>query len=343
MSELRARMGQLQRNSPRLRPDEASIYSDPIVQQLYLLKFAYAYGFEYCAMCGELTPDFAERDEISVVSLGCGTMLDYWALAYILDEKKITRPAIRYHGIDAVKWDHNLETEVRPKDKQTFQFSQERFEDFLERRDDSFLTSDVYFLPKSISEFSDRCDDGKSAMELMLNRLSEVEKDSICFCISLRKSSNGIATDDVGKVQRILDQLEEKAGFHIKTIKCIADTEKTIHELKENGLRAENIKLEQLGKTTRSGKTTPSGKKGTRDKYIWETDTAKKIGGYPPLSAEDPMISYLQSLNAKCSLKSREPERHPCEGCGKYSCGIQMEQTMRKTMYVCDLVIKLER
>lgn len=311
----------LKNNSPRLNSDGSSIYSNPTVQQLYLLKYAYAYGFEYLSMCNELIEDFADKDEISVVSLGCGTMLDYWALAYMLDEKDVSRPAVKYLGIDAVKWNHSLETAAREKDKKTFKFSQESFENYFERQDNEFNTHDVYFFPKSISEF------GKSAMEKMLSNLSEVEKDTIYFCISLRKSNNGVANDDVGKVQKIIDKLEgEKTGFRVKHVKCIADTEKTIDELKENGLRVEDVKFIRLGK----------------DKYIWDTDAAKNIGGYPHIPEDDPMMCYIKNLKTKCVHSSPE-KAHLCEECKYHPCEIHKEQTMKKTKYICDLIIKLER
>ena len=66
-------------------------------------------------------------------------MLDYWALACTLDEREISRPVIKYHGIDAIKWDHSLGAEVRDKDKKTFKFSQESFKNFFERQDNRFI------------------------------------------------------------------------------------------------------------------------------------------------------------------------------------------------------------
>lgn len=317
----------LKDNSPRLTSNKPSIYSNPTKQQLYLLKYAYTYGFEYLSMYNEFIEDFAAKDEISVVSLGCGTMLDYWALVCMLDERKVSRPVVKYLGIDAVKWNHNFETKVRDKDRKTFTFSQESFVEFFKRQNNQFNAYDIYFFPKSISEFSKKND-----MEMMLNNLSEIKKDTIYFCISLRKGDKEVSNDDIQKVQMIIDKLEEeKTGFRVKNVKCITDTEQTVSRLKENGLHVKKITVIKLGK-----------KKSANDKNIWDTDVAKNIGGYPQISEDDPMICYLKNLKTKCVYNSSK-KNMPCKGCKNNSCTIVQEQTMKKTKYICDLIITFER
>ena len=66
---------QLKNRDPRLKSDGSSLYSDLAFQQLYLLKYAYEYGFEYLSMCNEVIEDFADKEQISVVSLGAGRCL----------------------------------------------------------------------------------------------------------------------------------------------------------------------------------------------------------------------------------------------------------------------------
>lgn len=322
----------LQKNSPRLRPGEPSIYDDPAWQELYLLKYAYAYGFEYLSVCNEFINDFADKDEISVVSLGCGTMLDYWALSYMLEEKEISRPAVRYLGIDAVKWGHSLETAARDKDK--IKFSQESFSDFFKRQDNGFNDYDVYFFPKSISEFSDE-EDGMSDMKLLLGHLSEMKKDTIYFCISLRKK-NEISNDDIGKAKKIIDRLEEeKTGFRVKNVICITDTEKTKEKVRK-GLCMEGD--DRFEKRLLDEKR----KKADSEKNIWNTPVAENIGGYPELSEDNPIISYVNELNKKCVYNSQKKDK-PCEGCEYNSCKINRERAMKKAKYICDLIITFER
>lgn len=320
MWELESCMAQIKNNNPD--STSSKLYSNPAFQQLYLLKYAYVYGFEYLSMYNEFIEDFADREEISVVSLGCGTMLDYWALAYMLDKKNLSRPVVKYLGIDAEAWNHSLETEARDKDKETFQFSKESFEHFFEKPGNGFNTHDVYFFPKSISEFSDKNSENRcSDIEIMLDHLSEMEKDAAYFCISLRKKDQ-VDKSDIGKVQKIIDKLEE-TGFCVEYVKCITGKESTVAELKEKGLRAENIEFIRLG----------------ADQDITTTDAAKRLGGYPEILKDDPMINYIKNLKEKCV-------HQPCDDCKagrNQPCEMNREQTMKRTKWICDLVIKFER
>lgn len=150
MHELKDCMNSIKKNNPKLGPGGESIYSNSTVQRLYLLKYAYEYGFEYLSMCNKLIEDLADKDVISVVSLGCGTMLDYWALAYMLDKKNVSRPVVKYLGIDVIEWKHSMETKARDRD--IVKLSQDTFEQFFnrqdtfnERQDNEFNTHDVYF------------------------------------------------------------------------------------------------------------------------------------------------------------------------------------------------------
>lgn len=53
-------------------------YSDVHVQQLYLLRYAYAYS--YSSLIRRMNPG----KEIAVASICCGSMIDYWALTRVV-------------------------------------------------------------------------------------------------------------------------------------------------------------------------------------------------------------------------------------------------------------------
>lgn len=330
MKELKDFMNGIKNNSPRKGADETtSIYNTPTKLQLYLLKYAYAYGFEYLAMCNEFIEDFADKEEISVVSLGCGAMLEYWALANVLNmhekeevhkseaDRKVSWPVVRYLGIDAIKWNNSMETQARDRD--LVKFSQESFEKFFERSDNEFNAYDVYFFPKSISEFTN------DAMEMLLNNLCDMKKNIIYFCITLRKL-NQLTGDDVRKVQKIIDKLEEETGFYVKEFKCITDTENTKDDLKKQGFQKKVDKLIRLG----------------ANKKIWDTDIAHSLK-YDEIPWNDDINTYIMALNRKCVHKSSQDE--PCEGCKESNgqCNMNQEQRMTNTKYICDLIIKFER
>ena len=332
MKELKDGMDSIKGNNPRLGPNGESIYSNSTVQRLYLLKYAYEYGFEYLSMCNELIEDFKDKAEISVVSLGCGTMLDYWALAYMLDKKNMSKPVVKYQGIDVVEWEHSLETEARARDM--VKLFPDTFEEFFNKQDNKFNTHDVYFFPKSISEFSDEKE--KSDIGVLLENLSNIEKDSIYFCITLRKKKE-VGGGDVRTVQKIIDKLEEpESGFCVKELKCITDTENTIEVLKEKGLK----KIEALQKKEGLQNKDILIRLGANHK-ISDTDIAKSLN-YDNISNEDPVNNYIKALSKKCKNNSKEDL---CNGCEESDCPCKMreEQRMTNTKFICDLIIKFEK
>lgn len=84
-------------------------YSNIHVQQLYLLRYAYAYSFEYKCMYRTLLDRTNFRKNISVTSIGCGSMLDYWALANVVPRSC----DIRYRGIDTIDWAYQMEARIQ--------------------------------------------------------------------------------------------------------------------------------------------------------------------------------------------------------------------------------------
>lgn len=140
-------------------------YSDIHVQQLYLLRYAYAYSFEYKRMYASLIRRMNPGMEIAVTSIGCGSMIDYWALTRVVPN----RCAIRYRGIDTIDWSYRMEQ--RPQDDVLF-----RNADAVELVSKAKgLTADAYIFPKSISEFS------KSDIEEICIALGEKHRYRIQF------------------------------------------------------------------------------------------------------------------------------------------------------------------
>lgn len=54
-------------------------YEDINIQQLYLLRYAFAYAFEYSRMYLDVLSQMDGVNGISVTSVGCGSMIDYWS------------------------------------------------------------------------------------------------------------------------------------------------------------------------------------------------------------------------------------------------------------------------
>lgn len=124
-------------------------YEDINIQQLYLLRYAFAYAFEYSRMYLNVLSKMDDANSISVTSVGCGSMIDYWALVHALEMKSKIDCNIRYVGIDEIDWNYKIPQ--RQNDEVHYLIG--NVADFF--TNNSQFISDVYFFPKSISEFSD--------------------------------------------------------------------------------------------------------------------------------------------------------------------------------------------
>ena len=60
-------------------------YEDINIQQLYLLRYAFAYAFEYSRMYLDVLSQMDDVNNISVISVGCGSMIYYWSLVLALE------------------------------------------------------------------------------------------------------------------------------------------------------------------------------------------------------------------------------------------------------------------
>lgn len=198
-------------------------YSNVHVQQLYLLRYAYAYSFEYKCMYRSLIRRMNPSDRIAVTSIGCGSMIDYWALAHSVPHDC----RIRYRGIDTIDWAYLIE--ARPQDD--VRFIQRDVVDAFCRA--PRLTADAYIFPKSISEFSR---DNIESMCMSLAEKTSARK-KVYFLFSLRTDdrsmerdmiktnqlfqamlANGFSSENNPHTYTILN--EELQGQKIKDVDC---------------------------------------------------------------------------------------------------------------------------
>jgi len=173
-------------------------YTNISIQQLYLLRYAFAYAFEYSYMYKEILPKMVGKELIKVTSIGCGTMIDYWALAYCINNKL---HRIRYTGIDEIDWNYKF----THRENDEMHFLMGNVKDFFNKTEK--FTSDIYFFPKSISEFNS--DEMNTICESFANK--NIEKDKIYLCISLR-CDPGSMDRDINKTKSIVEALK-KNGF----------------------------------------------------------------------------------------------------------------------------------
>ena len=173
-------------------------YTNIHVQQLYLLRYAYAYAFEYKCIYRKLIKRLKQDEEIDVTSIGCGNMLDYWSLAHAVKNQY----DIYYTGIDTINWSYCFE--ARQQD------SVQRFIgdaiSFLQQQEE--LASYIYIFPKSISEFSM---EEISSFGNCFTR-QRVTPQSLHFLFSLR-TDRGSLERDMSKTKLLYQMLIEN-GYH---------------------------------------------------------------------------------------------------------------------------------
>lgn len=156
-------------------------YNDIHVQQLYLLRYCYAYAFEYKRMYQILKETVSLCSPLTVTSIGCGNMVDYWALTHLVGKGF----RICYRGIDCIDWSYKFPERTLNEVEFFHQDAVQYFNSVPQ------MSSDIYIFPKSISELStttvgEICD---------IIYKKEFCKDSVYFLFSLRTDDKSLAID----------------------------------------------------------------------------------------------------------------------------------------------------
>ena len=157
--------------------EESYFYSNHIpnyrklyVQQLYLLRYSYAYICEYMEMYINILNYFNENkinyENWKILSIGTGSGLDLYGLG--LCSEKLNYE-ISYSGSDVIKW------EYRPEQiyKVDFVFYKDSLENILYYND---IYSKIIIFPKSIGEITD------DTLVLLPNK---IKSDKIYLMVSL--------------------------------------------------------------------------------------------------------------------------------------------------------------
>lgn len=183
-------------------------YNNPQIQLLYLLRYFYAYSYEYyLAFKGMLALVNGEIEKDSnVLSIGCGAAFDYWALkrAVNYDNSVGHEEVFNYTGVDEVSWLHPCSKEG----KDSLNICKKDFISWLSVTPTLFSISDIIIFPKSIGEFSE---------EYFSKMLSEIEKDkckitrkTVAVIGSFRRSKHDF---DVERFDRFVNRLRASANY----------------------------------------------------------------------------------------------------------------------------------
>lgn len=176
-------------------------YSNLPVQQLYLLRYAYGYAFEYKQMFQSMAPQKWATDTLVLTSIGCGTMLDYWAARKILDNAGRSDLPVRYTGIDLLDWQYKMP--CAPGDTTNYLVG----DAIAYLRGKSVWDDDVFIFPKSISEFSDR------EFQELCNIFGAADYTKRHFCVMANvRADEYNRKQDVARVTELANAITD-AGF----------------------------------------------------------------------------------------------------------------------------------
>jgi hypothetical protein len=150
-------------------------YSDKDEQTLYLLRYFYAYCYEYRCIFREIYKDF---NSINLLSIGCGAGID--ALSLMFSAKGILKKQYSYLGIDIVEW-HNIKNILKLGDNLQFKkiVIDINSKEILENRN-------VFFFPKSLSDIDYR------DMENIYDCFNNFEFSIDIICVAVSYVYNGV-------------------------------------------------------------------------------------------------------------------------------------------------------
>jgi hypothetical protein len=83
-------------------------YTNPLVQDHYLLRYLPAYLAEWWEIYDRLLSKTVIYDEINITSFGCGCGIDLWGLRFALQDRGLSlQGRVTYTGIDRIQWRHS--------------------------------------------------------------------------------------------------------------------------------------------------------------------------------------------------------------------------------------------
>lgn len=210
-------------------------YSNQHIQQYYLLRYAYAYAFEYKWMYRKLLHSYDTIPEkLDILSIGTGSMLDYWAISQLLQGRK----QINYKGVDTIDWKYKIEAENDDKVEFINKDINSYFEEFSSNMD---FNPDIYIFPNSISELNPNdivkiCNQAKNKI---------CNKHNVYFLFSLRTDKASMNIDMI-RTSLIYDTLIEM-GFSTKDKKDVyisikdESQDKKIYEIDNSFVQPSNV------------------------------------------------------------------------------------------------------
>ena len=209
-----------------LRFDQGNIpdYSEPLIQQMYLLRYLFAYAYEYYGLfnCIIENLEFELYPKTRILSIGCGMAIDYLALRKTMDDYPDTKDTlIDYIGVDLVDWLYRFDS----LKSDNFKFHKQDINCWMKSHKFELLSRDIIIFPKSISEFTE--EQFNALICSMISIEGEFSRNRIVLCGSFRKTDSNNYLD-----RKRFDCFVDKFSIRFKM-----NVAKVISTTKENGVQ----------------------------------------------------------------------------------------------------------
>lgn len=122
-------------------------YNDPWDQACYVMRYLYAYTYEYFMIFSDILEKTDKSRNLQVLSLGCGTMSDAWALQEAAKRMKY-RGTIEYTGVDTCEWSSKYVPQTRSRIKRNFKLC--KAGEYLGKCNNRSF--DIMLFPKSLGD-----------------------------------------------------------------------------------------------------------------------------------------------------------------------------------------------
>jgi hypothetical protein len=181
-------------------------YSNPQVQQAYMLRFFPAYLAEYFLMYRRLLRADFLQGPLRVLSIGCGSGIDLWGLKFAVEDSGID-PAeqIEYTGVDLASWAYRDDLGLP-----VVRFLQQDITDWQQLDRTNY---NVFIFPKCIGEFPTDVFQNIRAMF----SASAFDSDRICGLCSLMNLG---LDHDIDRFTSIAGVMQRPLGFQ-----CLDDAQ----------------------------------------------------------------------------------------------------------------------
>lgn len=183
-----------------------SNYNDVSHQDAYVLRYAYAYTFEYYNMYRYILKFLGKKNRIKVLSFGAGSLVDACGLDMAARDLRVS--GVEYTGVEIANWERRVKTFANIKVNNI----QERFRDFVNNREISEF--DVIVFPKSLRDIV-HSDDIFSVSEAFTNMKFD---GSIILATSMvwRDDNSPFLNDEQTYLNFICDNIQKKGNFTLE-------------------------------------------------------------------------------------------------------------------------------